>query len=140
MSPSDAKTAPEPSDEIVERAELRSLSLSAALLWPFADGSAPATTAPRRGYALDESASGFCLQLEAPVAVGEAFRVELRDADAPGGRSEIARAVWCSARRGGRFNAGFQILTAREAREGLLHVEHDRRRAAVSVQSAEGSE
>lgn len=134
MSPREPETTKPADAALRERGDLRRPTLRSALLVEF-DREAEGEAARRRGYTLDESAGGVCIQLDAPVEPGDVFRLELRSLDDEIARAEIARVVWCTARQGGRFNAGLEIVSEREAREGLLHVEHERHRQPVPVRS-----
>ena len=126
-----AKTEPCPIEpgQLDERSELRTQVLRVAEVAPFPrdsrDGGA------RTGFALDESSSGLCLQLEAPVVVGRLLRVTVRDFDGRTTREEIVRVAWCRARTGGRYNAGLQVVD--ESSDEALCVEHARRRSEVDV-------
>ena len=88
-------------------------------------------TAPHTGFALDESASGLCLQLDAPVPEGSLLRATLRDFDGRLLREEIVRVAWCRARSGGRYNAGLAVVD--ESGDELLCIRHARRRTEVAV-------
>ena len=118
------------SNMLGDRSEFRSKVLRMADITPFPREATRGTR--RSGYALDESDSGFCLQLEAPVQVGAMLRVVLNDFDGQALRDEIVRVAWCRPRKGGRFNAGLEILHER-GNEELLCVQHAERRTEVPV-------
>ncbi len=86
---------------------------------------------PRNGFALDESESGLCLRLEAPVPVGALLRVTLRDFDGNTRREAIVRVAWCHPRAGGRYNAGLAVVD--EQNDERLWVQHAARATEVAV-------
>ena len=115
--------------QLDERDEPREQVLRIADITPF-----PRETAadgPRTGFALDESASGMCLQLEMPVPPGALLRVSLRNFDGASAPERIVRVVWCRARSGGRYNAGLEAVD--DGNDELLCVEHARRSTEVDV-------
>lgn len=118
------------SNMLGDRSEFRSKVLRMAEITPFPREATRG--AHRSGYALDESDGGFCLQLEAPVVVGSMLRVVLNNFDGQALRDEIVRVAWCRPRKGGRFNAGLEILHERSDEE-LLCVQHAGRRTEVPV-------
>lgn len=114
-----------------ERNEFRSRVLRLAEITPFPRDAN--RSASRIGYALDESESGLCLQIEAAVEVGSILRVVLNDFDGNALRDEVVRVAWCRARTGGRYNAGVEILDEHSDR-GLLCVQHASRRTEVAIE------
>ena len=114
-----------------ERNEFRSRVLRLAEITPLPRGAEHG--AKRTAYALDESESGLCLQIEAPVEVGSMLRVILNDFDGNALRDEVVRVAWCRARTGGRYNAGVEIIHEHSVRE-LLCGEHASRRTEVAIE------
>ncbi len=86
---------------------------------------------PRSGFALDESDSGLCLQLEAPVPVKSLLRVKLRDSDGRIRREEIVRVAWCRPRHGGRYNTGLEVVD--EQSNQRLRVQHTVRATQIAI-------
>lgn len=107
------------------RIEARQPSIGTAqvsLQYGDASGSEPCT-----GIALDESASGLCLQLPVPVPVGALLDITLRDASGKITREEITRVTWCRPRDGGRYNAGVAVVGE------ALCIEYARRETVIEV-------
>jgi len=117
------------SGQLDERVEPREQILRVAEIAPFPRNST--NDVPSTGFALDESESGLCLQLEAPVPVGVLLRITLRDFDGLTKREEIVRVAWCRARSGGRYNAGLEV--AEETAEQRLCVQHAVRRSEIDI-------
>jgi hypothetical protein len=123
--PTSKSEAMEPG-QLDERAEPREQVLRVADVAPFpsdANGEPPGT-----GFALDESASGLCLQLETAVSEGALLRVKLRDFDGRIAREEIVRVAWCRTREGGRYNVGLEVV---DEKDELLCSQRAQRRAEV---------
>jgi len=86
---------------------------------------------PRSGLALDETDSGLCLQLEAPVPVQELLQVKLYDFDGRIRREELVRVAWCRPRNGGRYNAGLEVIEDQDHQH--LHVQHTVRATQIAI-------
>jgi len=107
------------------RIEAREPSLGTAAVRPqYGDANG---SAPYSAIALDESASGLCVQLSVPVAVGALLEVTLRDTAGRITREEITRVTWCHPREGGRYNAGLAVVGE------ALCIEYARRQTVVEV-------
>ena len=115
--------------QLDERGELRQQVLRVAEVASFPRDSQGEGT--RTGFALDESASGLCLQLQAAVPVGALLRVTLRDFNGHTTREEIVRVAWCRARSGGRYNAGLEVVDGPS--DATLCVQDARRRDEAEI-------
>lgn len=115
--------------QLDERSERRDPVLRVADIAPFPRDAK--TECPSTGFALDESPSGLCLQVDGVLPKDALLRVTLRDFDGRTTREEIVRVIWCRPRAGGRYNAGLEVVT--EAGEERLCVQHAQRRARVEV-------
>jgi len=71
------------------------------------------------GFAFDESDSGMCVAVDAPLATGGTVRVVLRDFEGEVLRDSEARVAWCRPSECGRFAVGLDAgePRSRDARE-----------------------
>jgi len=125
------------------RAEARGPSLRVAEITPFPRGAGGARIGGlASAFALDESASGVCVSLDAQVPVGALLRVVLRGFDDVTVRDEIVRVAWCAPREHGRWALGAErVCDGPESRTGRppgpatgeLEVQHAARRSPVEV-------
>ena len=96
------------------RRETRSEELRVVEYTPFPREHASQT--PRRGFTRDISGLGMCLGVDEPERIGALMRVEVRHiSDRPLGAS-IARVVWCSGTRDGRYWLGLDLLCETDAK------------------------
>jgi len=65
---------------------------------------------PRRGFTRDVSPLGMCLGVDAPEPVGSLLRIEVRRLDGQSIGATIARVVWSSQTRDGRYWLGLDLL------------------------------
>jgi len=88
----------------------------------------------RTGFALDQSASGLCIQLGDSVPLGVLLRVVLRDFEGRVTRESIGRVAWCRATELGRFSIGVEIAESEVNSEDQLLVHHAPHREDVAVE------
>jgi len=65
---------------------------------------------PRIGFTRDVSSLGMCLGVDRPEPLGTLLRVDMRRIDGKSMGASIARVVWCTGSRDGRYWMGLDLL------------------------------